>query len=77
MIEYASRGKQRVRDRALVLLLLDTGCRIGELCKAEVGDVDMDQGSITFQTQVYPGDASLTKLLPGLQEVAQLLRGVI
>jgi IclR family pca regulon transcriptional regulator len=33
--------------------------------------------SITFQTQVYPGDASLTKLLPGLQEVAQLLRGVI
>jgi IclR family pca regulon transcriptional regulator len=33
--------------------------------------------SITFQSQVYPGDASLTKLLPGLREVAQLLRGVI
>ncbi|NML44151.1 helix-turn-helix domain-containing protein [Ramlibacter sp. G-1-2-2] len=33
--------------------------------------------SITFQAQVYPGDGSLVKLLPGLQEVAQLLRGVI
>jgi len=33
--------------------------------------------SITFQSQVYPQDSSLTRLLPGLQEVAQLLRGVI
>lgn len=33
--------------------------------------------SFTFQSQTYPADASLTKLLPGLQEVAQLLRGVI
>jgi len=33
--------------------------------------------SITFQAQVYPQDSSLVKLLPGLQEVAQLLRGVI
>lgn len=33
--------------------------------------------SITFQSQVYPGEASLARLLPGLQEAAQLLRGVI
>ena len=33
--------------------------------------------SITFQAQVYPGDASLAKLLPALQEQAQLLRGLI
>ena len=33
--------------------------------------------SITFQVQAFPGDASLTKLLPGLQEAAQLLRGII
>jgi IclR family pca regulon transcriptional regulator len=33
--------------------------------------------SITFQAQVYPGDTSLTKLLPALQDVAQLLRGLI
>jgi IclR family pca regulon transcriptional regulator len=33
--------------------------------------------SITFQSQAYPGDASLTRLLPGLQEAAQMLRGII
>lgn len=33
--------------------------------------------SITFQAQVYPGEAALARLLPGLQEAAQLLRGVI
>lgn len=33
--------------------------------------------SITFQSQVYPGDASLSKLLPALQEQAQMLRGLI
>lgn len=33
--------------------------------------------SITFQVQAYPGDASLTKLLPPLQEAAQLLRGLV
>jgi IclR family pca regulon transcriptional regulator len=33
--------------------------------------------SITFQSQAYPADTSLTRLLPGLQEVAQLLRGLI
>ena len=33
--------------------------------------------SITFQAQAYPGDASLTRLLPPLQEAAQTLRQVI
>ena len=33
--------------------------------------------SITYQMQVYPADAALTKLLPALQEVATVLRAVI
>lgn len=33
--------------------------------------------SITFQVQAYPGEASLVKLLPALQEAAGVLRGVI
>lgn len=33
--------------------------------------------SITFQSRAYPGDDSLSKLLPPLQEAAQLLRGVL
>ena len=33
--------------------------------------------SITYQMQVYPGDAALTKLLPALKEVATVLRAVI
>lgn len=33
--------------------------------------------SITFQSQIYPGDDSLVKLLPPLQDTAHLLRGVL
>jgi IclR family pca regulon transcriptional regulator len=33
--------------------------------------------SITFQAQAYPGDSSLQRLLPPLQEAAQTLRQVI
>jgi IclR family pca regulon transcriptional regulator len=33
--------------------------------------------SMTFQTHVYPRDTPLTKLLPALQDVAQVLRAVI
>ena len=33
--------------------------------------------SMTFQNQMYPGDAALTRLLPPLQELAQTMREVI
>ncbi len=33
-----------VRDRAIVLLLLDTGIRLGELVSLSVGDVDLAEG---------------------------------
>lgn len=35
------------RDRAIVLTLLDTGIRVGELCDINVGDLDMTTGRIT------------------------------
>jgi site-specific recombinase XerD len=31
-----------VRDRAVMLFLLDTGCRVGGLCGLQVGDVDLE-----------------------------------
>ena len=34
------------RDRAIILMLLDTGLRASELCKLRVGDVDMRTGQV-------------------------------
>jgi IclR family pca regulon transcriptional regulator len=33
--------------------------------------------SMTFQTQTYPGDSALTRLLPALREVVQTIRAVV
>jgi site-specific recombinase XerD len=35
------------RDKAIVLFLCDTGCRVGGLCGLKVGDLDLDQGLAT------------------------------
>ena len=48
LVQAASAGANPVRDRALLLMLLDTGCRIGELCAATVADVDLEVGAILF-----------------------------
>ena len=37
----------RIRDRAVLLLLLDTGLRLGELMRLKVRDVDIEGGKIT------------------------------
>jgi len=50
LVQAASACSNPIRDRALLLLMFDTGCRIGELCAASVGDVDLTEGSITFCT---------------------------
>lgn len=39
----------RVRDRAIILVLLDTGCRASELCALEIGDVDMKTGAVQIR----------------------------
>ena len=35
----------RVRDRALLLFLIDTGCRVGGLCGLCLADVDLERGT--------------------------------
>jgi len=49
LVQAASAGVNPIRDRALLLLLLDTGCRVGELCAASVADLDLVEGSILFR----------------------------
>ena len=45
------------RDKAILLTLLDTGLRAGELCALRVGEVDMKTGKI----RIRPGDAGKAK----------------
>ena len=45
------------RDKAILLTLLDTGLREGELCALRVGDVDMKTGKI----RIRPGEAGKAK----------------
>jgi len=40
------------RDYTVLMLMLDTGIRIGELLKLEIDDFNMQQGSITIQSAV-------------------------
>lgn len=49
LVQAAAQGPNPIRDRALLLLLFDTGCRIGELLAAEVDDLDLAEGSIVFR----------------------------
>jgi integrase/recombinase XerD len=37
------------RDRALMMFLLDSGCRRGELCALNIGDVDLSDGAVTVR----------------------------
>jgi integrase/recombinase XerD len=49
LIQAAAEGPNPLRDRALLLLLFDTGCRIGELCGVSLDDLDLTKGSILFR----------------------------
>ena len=44
-----ARAKPNRRDYALLCLLVDTGCRHGELAAVERGDVDLRTGMVTFR----------------------------
>ncbi len=43
---YKLRRPNALRDTMIVLLLLDTGLRIGELCRLEIRDVDLQTGEV-------------------------------
>lgn len=49
LLQAAAIGPDPIRDRAILLLLADTGCRIGELAEATVQDVDAEAGTILFR----------------------------
>ena len=34
------------RDRAIIMILLDTGIRLGELCRLRLGDVNLENGEV-------------------------------
>ena len=49
LLVAARSGPRPIFARALLLLGLDTGCRIGELCAADLGDLDLGAGAILFR----------------------------
>lgn len=46
---YTMRRATALRDRAIILLLLDTGLRSSELCALVLGDVDLKTGKILIR----------------------------
>ena len=46
---YVMRRPTATRDRAIILILLDTGLRASELCALKVGDADMSTGKIEIK----------------------------
>lgn len=49
LMDAARDGPHPVMERALLLLGLDTGARIGEMVSATLGDLDLDTGVILFR----------------------------
>lgn len=47
LLDVARRGRNPERDVALILLLLDTGMRVSELCALTVADFDRGTGELT------------------------------
>lgn len=43
---YEANRNTHKRDKAIILLLLDTGIRVSELCSANVDDLDMETGRL-------------------------------
>lgn len=53
--KFTMRRSTGTRDRAIILMLLDTGLRASELCSLTVGDVDMHTGKVEVKHGVQGG----------------------
>ncbi|GAP05917.1 site-specific recombinase XerD [Anaerolinea thermolimosa] len=51
------------RDRAIIMLLLDTGIRASELCRLTVKDIDLNNGTITVRPHLS-GVKSRPRVIP-------------
>ena len=58
MVE-ACKSSNRLRDKAILLCLLDSGARATELCKLTVGDVDL----ITGEVQIVDGKGAKDRIV--------------
>lgn len=61
--EFTMSRPSALRDRAIILTLLDTGIRSGELCRLRVSDIDLQTG--TLQVNPYKsGKKSRPRVIP-------------
>lgn len=58
-----------LRDRAIILFLADTGCRVGGLCNLQVQDVDLDAGLARVTEK-----GEKIRLVPFTQPTAEALK---
>jgi site-specific recombinase XerD len=52
-----------LRDKAIVLCLLDTGCRVGEFAALRVGNVSLHDGAVRIRHETTKTDAARTVFL--------------
>lgn len=71
------------RDRAMLLSLLDTGCRVGEFLALNLGDLDLNEGGLLVRRSksrkprtVFVGSTTLRELLRYLRHRKETLPGM-
>lgn len=57
--EDLERGKHRLKDLALVSILIFTGCRLGEVLKLTWNDIDFEAKEVRFNQRVVKVDSEL------------------
>lgn len=65
----------QVRDRAMILLLLRTGMRIGELLNTKVHDLDLNNHTSLEVTRIYARLTDKTRENEYFMAIEQILRG--
>jgi integrase len=69
LIAAAKRTHNPKRDEALILVMLDTGLRASELCALTVGDIDLQEATLT----VREGKGGKSRYLPMAQATRKAL----